>query len=103
MWKCLSFIYDICREWQTNCQGTAASKYIFYCRYEPYVDDRYKDFCKNQGKAEDVSTIHVSAVVLNKFLHHNFCAYYLKYTILACLFSLYLNNSHCKYGKAIGL
>ena len=24
-------------------------------RFEPYVDERYKEFCKDQGKAEDVS------------------------------------------------
>lgn len=24
-------------------------------RLEPYVDERYKEFCRNQGKAEDVS------------------------------------------------
>jgi intraflagellar transport protein 172 len=24
-------------------------------KYEPYVDDRYKKFCQDQGKAEDVS------------------------------------------------
>lgn len=26
-------------------------------RFESHVDERYKEFCRNQGKAEDVSGI----------------------------------------------
>lgn len=28
-------------------------------KYEPYVDDRYKEFCKNQGKADDLANVDV--------------------------------------------
>lgn len=28
-------------------------------RFEPYVDERYKEFCKNQGKADDLANVDV--------------------------------------------
>ncbi|XP_071116630.1 intraflagellar transport protein 172 homolog isoform X1 [Haliotis cracherodii] len=28
-------------------------------RYEPYVDERYKEYCKNQGRAEDLANVDV--------------------------------------------
>ena len=37
---------------------------FFFFRFEPYVDDRYKEFCKDQGKAEDVSVLVILLHVL---------------------------------------
>ncbi len=31
-------------------------------KFESYVDDKYKDFLRNQGKAEAVSLLYISAI-----------------------------------------